>query len=75
VLEKRFDGRIRYAHCDVTSEKDIAAAVKLAADQFGGLDILFNNAGHGARRAMSRKSMSRAGTRPSPCWCAVRPWA
>ena len=47
MLEKRFDGRIRYAHCDVTSEKDIAAAVKLAADSFGGLDILFNNAGHG----------------------------
>jgi len=47
MLEKRFDGRIRYAHCDVTSEKDIANAVKLAADQFGGLDILFNNAGHG----------------------------
>ena len=47
MLEKRFDGRIRYAHCDVTSEKDIAGAVKMAADQFGGLDILFNNAGHG----------------------------
>jgi NAD(P)-dependent dehydrogenase (short-subunit alcohol dehydrogenase family) len=47
MLEKRFDGRIRYAHCDVTSEADIAAAVKMAADQFGGLDILFNNAGHG----------------------------
>jgi len=47
MLEKRFDGRIRYAHCDVTSEKDIANAVKMAADSFGGLDILFNNAGHG----------------------------
>ncbi len=47
MLEKRFDGRIRYAHCDVTREADIAAAVKMAADQFGGLDILFNNAGHG----------------------------
>ncbi len=47
ILEKRFDGRIRYAHCDVTSEADIAAAVKLAVDSFGGLDILFNNAGHG----------------------------
>ena len=30
MLEKRFDGRIRYAHCDVTSEADIAAAVKMA---------------------------------------------
>lgn len=47
MLEKRFGGRVRYAHCDVTSEDDIAAAVALAKSAFGGLDILFNNAGHG----------------------------
>ncbi|WP_333586959.1 SDR family NAD(P)-dependent oxidoreductase [Phenylobacterium sp.] len=45
MLEARFGGKVRYAHCDVTSEDDIAAAVKLAQDAFGGLDILFNNAG------------------------------
>lgn len=45
MLEQRFPGRVRYAHCDVTKEAEIAAAVKLAADEFGGLDILFNNAG------------------------------
>lgn len=45
MLEKRFPGRLRYAHCDVTREAEIAAALKLAADEFGGLDILFNNAG------------------------------
>jgi NAD(P)-dependent dehydrogenase (short-subunit alcohol dehydrogenase family) len=44
-LEKRFPGRVRYAQCDVTREEDIAAAVALAVDAFGGLDILFNNAG------------------------------
>ena len=47
MLEKRFNGRVRYAHCDVTNEGDIAAAVAMAKSAFGGLDILFNNAGHG----------------------------
>jgi NAD(P)-dependent dehydrogenase (short-subunit alcohol dehydrogenase family) len=45
TLEKRFPHQVRYAHCDVTAEADIAAACALAADAFGGLDILFNNAG------------------------------
>jgi NAD(P)-dependent dehydrogenase (short-subunit alcohol dehydrogenase family) len=47
MLEKRFPDTVRYAHCDVTAEADIAAAVKLAETAFGGLDVLFNNAGHG----------------------------
>lgn len=45
MLEKRFPGKVVYAHCDVTSEADIEAAVKKAKTEFGGLDILFNNAG------------------------------
>src|SRR5688500_3105547 len=45
MLEQRFRGQVRYARCDVTKEAEIAAALKLAADEFGGLDILFNNAG------------------------------
>ena len=47
MLEKRFPGKVRFAPCDVTHESQIAAAVDLAQDAFGGLDILFNNAGHG----------------------------
>jgi NAD(P)-dependent dehydrogenase (short-subunit alcohol dehydrogenase family) len=47
VLEQRFGGRLRYAHCDVTVEADIAKAVAAAGEAFGGLDILFNNAGSG----------------------------
>jgi NAD(P)-dependent dehydrogenase (short-subunit alcohol dehydrogenase family) len=46
ILGQRFEGRLRYVHCDVTHEADIAAACASAKDQFGGLDILFNNAGH-----------------------------
>ena len=35
----------RYIHHDVTSEEDWAAAVALAVDAFGRLDVLVNNAG------------------------------
>src|SRR6202046_5847947 len=35
----------RYLHHDVTSESDWAAAVAAAADAFGRLDVLVNNAG------------------------------
>ena len=45
MLEKRFPGQVAYAHCDVTSEAEIEAALQKAKSEFGGLDILFNNAG------------------------------
>jgi len=47
ALEDRFPGKVRYQHCDVLSETDIEGAMQAAADSFGGLDILFNNAGAG----------------------------
>ena len=37
----------RFTRCDVSIEDDVAAAVALAADAFGRLDIMFNNAGIG----------------------------
>ena len=45
MLEQRFPDKVAYAHCDVTVEADIAEAVAKAKAAFGGLDILFNNAG------------------------------
>src|SRR5712675_400923 len=39
------DQSCRYIHHDVTSEADWAAAVGLATETFGGLDVLVNNAG------------------------------
>lgn len=45
MLEQRFPDAVRYAHCDVASEADIVAATALANSEFGGLDVLFNNAG------------------------------
>ena len=47
TLEQRFPGRLGYVHCDVTNEADIAAACAKAGSEFGGLDVLFNNAGIG----------------------------
>ncbi|MEO8297160.1 MAG: glucose 1-dehydrogenase [Burkholderiales bacterium] len=38
-------GKAGYMHLDVTSEADWAAAVRQANEQFGGLDVLVNNAG------------------------------
>ncbi len=46
ILAQRFPDQVRYSHCDVTVEADIAAACSLAQEAFGGLDVLFNNAGH-----------------------------
>ena len=43
------NGRIVFQRCDVTSEADIVALLQ-AADDAGGLDILFNNAGAGGAR-------------------------
>lgn len=37
----------RYTRCDVSVEDDVAAAVELATQAFGRLDVMFNNAGIG----------------------------
>jgi 3-oxoacyl-[acyl-carrier protein] reductase len=41
-------GQAAFVRTDVTDETDIAAMVRAAVERFGGLDILFNNAGIGA---------------------------
>jgi len=46
-----------YAHLDVTSEDDWAAAVKKATDLYGKLDILVNNAGVSARGTIEETSV------------------
>lgn len=45
ALAAELGGHAVYAHVDVTAEADIAAAVALAVDTFGSLDIMVNNAG------------------------------
>ncbi len=50
ALAAKFGDRAIYQHCDVMDEGQIAALMQAAADHFGGLDILFNNAGAGGAR-------------------------
>jgi NAD(P)-dependent dehydrogenase (short-subunit alcohol dehydrogenase family) len=38
-------GEAAYVRCDVTDEESVAAAVAFAAETFGGLHVLYNNAG------------------------------
>ncbi|MEO1405412.1 MAG: SDR family oxidoreductase [Pseudomonadota bacterium] len=48
ALEDRFGtDRVRFIRCDVTKVDDLEATMQLAVDAFGGLDVLFNNAGSG----------------------------
>ena len=50
-LERRFPGVVRFAPCDVMQLPQLQAAIDSAALHFGGLDILFNNAGSSGSRA------------------------
>lgn len=48
ALQTRFgEDTVSYVHCDVTSMDDLKNLMQHAADHFGGLDILWNNAGSG----------------------------
>src|SRR5262249_29120951 len=47
ALERRFNGQVKFVRCDVMLESDIKAAIDAAVATYGGLDILFNNAGAG----------------------------
>jgi NAD(P)-dependent dehydrogenase (short-subunit alcohol dehydrogenase family) len=44
-LQKQYAGQLKFAHCDVTRLDELRAAIDGAATHFGGLDILFSNAG------------------------------
>jgi NAD(P)-dependent dehydrogenase (short-subunit alcohol dehydrogenase family) len=46
------------AALDVTKQDQIAAAVKLAEERFGGIDVLVNNAGYGYRGAVEEGNES-----------------
>jgi NAD(P)-dependent dehydrogenase (short-subunit alcohol dehydrogenase family) len=44
-LQKQYAGQLQFAHCDVTRLDELRAAIDSAVMHFGGLDILFSNAG------------------------------
>ena len=45
ALAERLGEHCRFIQADVTQEADIERTLVFALEQFGGLDILFNNAG------------------------------
>lgn len=44
-IEKKYSVRARYSSADVTKPEQIEAMIKEAAEAFGGVDVLVNNAG------------------------------
>src|SRR6185437_591629 len=44
AVAARLGDAVRFRHCDVTDEAQIAALVAAAVDEFGSLDVMFNNA-------------------------------
>ena len=51
ALQTQHPGQVKFAPCDVTQLPQLKAAIDLAVSEFGGLDILFNNAGRGGSPA------------------------
>lgn len=49
-IEEDHKGKVKFVHCDVTQEAEIASAIAAAMKEFGKLDCLFNNAGTGGAR-------------------------
>jgi len=45
ALARELGPRASYVHCDVSVEADVETAVGSAVARFGGLDVMFNNAG------------------------------
>jgi len=45
ALARELGERVLYVHADVTSEEEVAAAFGRVVQRFGGIDVLFNNAG------------------------------
>lgn len=50
-LEEKYGGKVAYKHTDVTVDADIKALVEFAAEKYGRLDIMYNNAGAGGEQA------------------------
>ena len=61
-LAAETDGDVRFVECNVRDTAAIKALMDRAAEETGGIDTLFNNAGAGGARA--------ARAADCPCWIA-----
>ncbi|MBY6129671.1 SDR family oxidoreductase [Qipengyuania aquimaris] len=50
ALESETEGDVCYRHCDVCSPEEIRKLMDGAAEETGGIDVVFNNAGAGGAR-------------------------
>jgi len=48
AIAERLGPNVRFAPCDVTDARALDAVLQLAVEEFGGLDVLYSNAGVGA---------------------------
>ena len=56
-LKEKYGNQVRLATVDVTNENDAGAAVQMAVDAFGKLDVLVNNAGYGTVNSIEERSL------------------
>ena len=67
-------GRAAFVLADVASEVDVSGMVAFAEGEFGGLDVLVNNAG-GVEEPYFRRVIPRIGDVPSTSTSGARCWA
>lgn len=59
LLEARFPETVRFQMCDIRNEDEIAATVDRAVQDFGGLDIMYHNAGAaGAKESLEAMTVA-----------------
>jgi NAD(P)-dependent dehydrogenase (short-subunit alcohol dehydrogenase family) len=49
-IARTYPSQVKFVRCDVMQDADIAATMQAAVHEWGGLDIVFNNAGAGGAR-------------------------
>ena len=64
ALERRFPGVVKFQRCDVMQTAQIRDAIDSAAAHFGGLDILFSNAGEAPGQRLAGFDLQVGGQHP-----------